>query len=187
MKSPKIILISGNRVVGKDTFFTLLQEINPNFKRWAFADSLKIILEPVCLKLFNKSIKDLTPIEKELFRPIMLATGKTAREIDVNFWVKCVAEEIKLYMDFQEIIPVICDNRYISETNYFKEIYGNSMLLINIDRIGAPEPTSEEKINGPKVKELADVLIEWKTDASLIEPRKTVSYFYDKYFNGYDQ
>ena len=178
----KIILVNGTKCVGKDTFFTLLKGLNPSFKRYAFADSLKNMLDDACYKLFGKFINQLTPEEKEIFRPIMLATGKVARDIDGDFWIKKVNGEI-CRDPYRNSIPVITDCRYVNEYNYFKKIYGNDCILVSIKRNGAPEPTEEEKKHNPAVEALADYSFTWDTDPTLHSLSVYANDFYNNYFH----
>lgn len=177
----KLIAITGTRLSGKDTFFNLLKENNKRFLPVSFADALKRITKDISLALFGKSIKDLTPEQKEIMRPIWIYVGTKAREININCWVETVTDFIKESVDSDHYIPVIIDMRFKSEFDYFKKIYGDSMLLVNITRDGAPEPTDEEKINGPEVAKLADFHLAWPTnpDFTLIKPM--VLDFYNKF------
>lgn len=172
------------RMCGKDTFCKLLQEINPNIKRVALADSLKSILEPLSWRVFNKPISNLTPEEKERFRPTMIEFGRMARNKDINFWCREMLEQIEIYgslIEYKDAVYCCCDIRYINEYHYFKNIYGNSMLFVNIEREGAPEPTSEEKIHGPEVAKMADVTLKWHSDKTLVSLRPIVADFYNTY------
>jgi hypothetical protein len=188
MKSPKLICLGSCRQTGKDTFCQLLKELNPHISRISLADQLKEFVAPISKRFFNKHPNELNLVNKELLRPSLIEIGRLARTLDIDFWCKEAYEKMYDIESWHpDVIHCCTDLRYPNEYQYFKKIYGDSMLLINIDRIGAPEPTDEEKANGPRVKELADVLVEWETDASLDGPRKTVRYFYDKYFLGYDQ
>ena len=81
-----------------------------------------------------------------------------------------------------DVIYVLTDLRYVNEYHYFKKMYGESMLFVNIQRDGAPDPTDEEKIHGPEVAKLADEHIFWHTDPSIVTLRPIVAEFYKKYF-----
>jgi len=181
----KLLTLGTCRQTGKDTFFSLLKELNPNFKRVALADSLKSKMSGFCFNVFGKMPEKLTPEEKEMFRPLLIEAGRLARSVDINFWCKETFEQIDIYDSMtanNDVIYVLTDLRHLNEYHYFKKMYGESMLFVNINREGAPEPTDEEKIHGPEVAKLADEHIFWHTDPSLVTLRPIVNQFYQKYF-----
>lgn len=184
MKSLKLIALGACRQTGKDTFCQLLKELNPHVSRVGLADQLKEFVAPISKRFFNKHPNELNLQNKELLRPSLIEIGKLARTLDIDFWCKEAYE--KMYDIEQwhpDVVHCCTDLRYVNEYQYFKKIYGDSMMLVNIDRIGAPEPTQEEKIHGPQVKELADVCITWESDPSLNSLRPKVLEFYNTYFN----
>lgn len=184
MNKIKFIGLGTTKMCGKDTLCKLLQEINPNIKRVALADSLKSILEPLSWRVFNKSIPNLTPDEKEQIRPVMIEFGRMARNKNIDFWCREMLEQIEIYdslAEYKNAIYCCCDLRYLNEYHYFKNIYGDSMLFVNIERDGAPEPTDEEKIHSPEVAKMADVTFKWHTDEGFVTLRPLVRDFYNKY------
>lgn len=188
MKKYKVVLVSGTIRSGKDTFFTLLSELNPNFIGYSFAFELKEDLKPLVAQM-GIDIHNPTDEQKKVIRNLMIVYGCTWREIDINHWVKKVdwlidnlAKQSNLWM------PVVRDCRFVSEAEYFIEKYGReNILIVEIRRFGAPTPPAEELINQPKITEIADVILEWETDPSFESLRPKVKYFYDKFFLGYDQ
>lgn len=182
MSKIKFLALGVNKQVGKDTFCQLLREIKPDFQRVALADRLKEKCEGICYSLFGKQIKDLNPEEKELFRPILIEVGRVARGINKDYW----CDQLNDYHGFG-FIPgvddyyILTDLRYLNEFHYFKNIYGDSMLFVNIERDGAPPPTDEEKIHGPEVAKMADVTLKWHTDSTLASLRPIVQNFYNTY------
>jgi len=180
MNKIKLITLGCQRQTGKDTFCHLIQELNPNIKRVGFADSLKDISSDICYKFFNKYPFDLNAVEKELFRPILIEIGRLARTIDIDYWCKEVYSKIVKW-NSNTAIYCITDMRYLNEYQYFKKVYGDSMIFINIERDGAPEPTDEEKIHAPELKKLANVNIEWQSDITFETLKPTVKEFYQKY------
>ena len=191
MQSPKILMLGAKKQVGKDTFCQLLQELDPTIERVAFADQLREYVSPITKQFFGRHPNNLTSQEKELVRPIMIEVGRLARTININYWVEIVADHIKRQWQRdeagRETIFVCCDCRYRNEYTYFKREFGEKVMLVNIERIGAPEPTEEEKIHAPELKKLADVNFSWNTDESFVTLRPQIQYFHDKYFLGYDQ
>ena len=182
-KEIKLIMLGSSRMTGKDTFFSLLSKHDKRYQRWAFADVLKEYCEPICKNAFNKNVFQLTPTEKELFRPILIEVGRLFRAIDEDYWVKQVHRQIINRTSVKpDVIPVITDGRFENEYNYFRKIYGESALFINIERDGAPEPTEEEKKHIPELLKLMDANISWNTDPSFDSLQPIVSDFYNKHF-----
>lgn len=182
---PKIILLGMSRMVGKDTFFNLLNELYPNkFIRFAFADSLKSKLNNLSIEMFNKYIGELNGEQKEIMRPIMIEFGRAWRKIDPLHWPKIVYKKIlQLKGENLEFIPCCCDLRFYNELEFFKNIYGSECIFIEINRIGAPEPTEEEKKNIPLLKKYVDYNLTWPTISdNLDELKPYVVKFYNKYF-----
>lgn len=177
----KVLGLGVNRMVGKDTFFSLLNEIDPRFKRVAFADALKDSCEDLCKYFFNKGISQLSPEEKEIFRPILIESGRVGRTLDVDYWVK---KAVKITETFSsDSIAVITDVRFENEYLYLKKIYEERFFFINLLREGAPEPTDEEKKNGPETSKHADLTFYWKTDPTKNLIRHEVEDFYKIYFS----
>jgi hypothetical protein len=169
-----IIGISGNRCVGKDTFYKFLFTLDRRFKRYAFADSLKQDLDPLFKNQFNIDIFNIEAKEKEIIRPIMISYGVAWRNIDVNHWVKNVYNNIQKECDYT--IPVITDLRYKNELEFLREKYGNKLIHINITRKGSISPTEEELNNLKYISNKADVQIEWgfNTDEEMLTIVKNV-------------
>jgi hypothetical protein len=114
----------------------------------------------------------------------MIEFGRAARNEDVDFWCKELSEQIEIYDSFsiyKDAVYCCCDVRYLNEYNFFKRIYGDSFFMASIDRIGAPEPTEEEKLHGPEVARLADLHFTWETDPDFDTLRPKVREFYEKY------
>jgi hypothetical protein len=175
----KIIMVCGSRVAGKDTFFKLLSEISPLYKRVAFADNVKKMTDYLCRKIFKVHIDELSSENKEKFRPIMIAVGMVARSVDPDFWVKKVESQIENIIS-SGFIPVITDCRFMSEYVFFKEIYKDALVLIEVKRDGAPEPTEEEKLHGPELYSVADIHLHWPTNPDFTRIRPMVKEIYEK-------
>lgn len=163
-----VIMITGHAVSGKDTFFSLLKEIDPNFKRYAFADKLKQDLRLFLMEQCRIDINALSPEQKDLVRPLMIAYGCMMRNLgDGLYWVRELEKQILSDLDFEgnlgnpQMIPVITDCRFRNEAEYFKNRY--QVILVRIIRKDSPEPPEEEKINQPLVQPLVDYTIDWPT------------------------
>ena len=177
----KVLGLGVNRMVGKDTFFSLLSEIDPRFKRVAFADALKDSCEDLCKYFFDKGISQLTPSEKEIFRPILIESGRVGRTLDIDYWVKRAIKTAETFPE--ESITVITDVRFENEYLYLKKIYGEKFFFVNLLREGAPEPTDEEKKNGPETAKHANMTFYWKTDPTRKLIKAEVQDFYKVYFS----
>lgn len=174
----KILALTGTRLTGKDSFIRLLRENDPRFIRVSFADELKQVTRDISFALFNKPICELSPSEKEIMRPIWIYVGTEARKTNIDCWAEKVQGKIRTAVDVG-CLPVISDMRFRSEYDFYKNLYGDSMFLINITREGAPEPTEEEKIHGPEVARMADYHLHWKTDETFESLRPQVKLIYD--------
>lgn len=178
----KIILVSGYARAGKDTFAALLDSINPGkFIPYSFAAALKNDLQPLFWKM-GIDIFAPTEEQKKLARPVMISYGCAWRELDINHWVKVVDEQIDRDLKILNFTPIITDNRFISETNYFINKYGReNVLVVEIARNGAPQPPKEELENQPKISGICDFRLEWDTEPALIKAKELVREFYNKY------
>ncbi len=154
-----IIGISGNRLVGKDTFFKILAQLNTSCKRYAFADVLKNDLHSLLKSQFNIDIFNCDPIEKELIRPIMISYGMAWRHLNINHWVEHVYNDIKTEND--TIVPVITDLRFQNELEFLRDKFGAKLIHISITRRNSVDPTEEEAKNFYKIHKKSDIQLEW--------------------------
>ncbi len=185
--NPKIIGICGLCRSGKDTFANLLQAISPrNFVRDAFANRLKQGLSSLVNTEFGWDIYELTGKNKEIIRPIMISYGKAWREIDENHWVKIIDDNYDMLNDKTSSTLIITDFRYLNEYQYFKDKYGEDFVLVEVIRVDSThEIPQEEKINQPKLSQVADYKVEWETvgDSEVKYLQPYANAFYKKYFN----
>jgi hypothetical protein len=107
----QIIGLCGYAGVGKDTAARHMD----GWKRYAFADCLKSDLVDlgslIGLDVFNLSGRD-----KEVFRPMFVAWGATARAFIPDFWIFRMFENLKVNADENAKI-VITDVRYPNEVD----------------------------------------------------------------------
>jgi hypothetical protein len=180
---PKILLVSGYARSGKDTFCKILSEMNNNFVIYAFAYELKRKIQPIIYEM-GIDVFNPTNEQKKIIRNIMISYGCAWREIDINHWVKIVNDQIDDRAKC--LIPIISDNRFISETEFFFNKYGRqNVILVEISRENMPTPPEEELKNQKLVSEIANEKIDWPTveDGDLTKLRPIVEQFYQKYFN----
>lgn len=158
-KMYKLIAISGNRCVGKDTLYNSLKSLNNNFKRYAFADTLKRDLKSLIYDQFGIDIFNVTSEEKEFIRPILISYGSVWRERDIDHWCKTVCNVIK--NEPVNIIPVITDLRFENELVLLRKEFGATLFHIHIERANGIEPTAEEQKNIHTINHLADYKLMW--------------------------
>lgn len=158
-----IIGLSGNRCVGKDSFFNILSsKLNSSVKRYAFADVLKNDLYVLLYTKFRINVFIPTSEEKEIIRPMLIGYGSAWRNIDIDHWVKITVDNIEYDLKHNEnIIPVIVDIRFENELEYIREKYGKDLIHIHIDRYDAIVPTFEEMHNIDAVSDKANFYIKW--------------------------
>jgi hypothetical protein len=183
MSNIKYIGLTGTRRVGKDTFAQLLKEIaHPKTViKYAFADALKHDLADLFREKFNADIFSLEGDLKETLRPILISYGCTWRSIDLLHWVKVVQNNIDTWDKMGDFIHCVTDVRFCNEAEYLKEKYKEKFLLINIERIGAPPPTDEEKKHAPELKKMADLTLTWETRPDLVGLKERVEEIYQKH------
>lgn len=160
---PKIILIHGPRCVGKDTLYSLFQKILPLTHRFAYADALKDDLYELIQKKMGISVYTCSPAEKEIIRPILIAYGCAQRQLNENYWANIVAEDIaEFFSRYDNGIACVTDNRFPNELDVMVSAFGReNVVMIDVRRHGAPEPTSEEMKHVEKMRELADIRLVW--------------------------
>lgn len=185
MKNIKVIILAGTKTVGKDTFYNILSnnDIGGQYYRgFSFAEPIKDDLQPLCKKMFNKDIYNLTPEEKEIFRPIMIAYGCAWRAIDPEHWIKEVARKVE-FANHEGYVGVVRDGRFTNELEFFKNQYGKSCLVVEISREDNPEPTEEEKKNHPLLQKYIDYRVRWPflADKNLESLSTYVRKFLDAY------
>lgn len=135
-----MIGITGVAKSGKDTLYKLLEkkfkEKNINCKRFALADALKEDIKEFIYLKFSISLDNLTPAEKELIRPILVAYGRIKRNLsNGRYWISLLDKEIKKNKEL--FLPIITDIRYAEfntdELEWLLE--ENHGLLIHVSRV----------------------------------------------------
>lgn len=160
-----ILAITAPRRGGKDTLVSHLKAINPRVQRWAFADQLRIDLEGFIHDRFSMDVWTDSEGEKEILRPILIAYGCAQRAVDIDYWVRIVADDIDhVLKNDPTVIPVVSDMRFPSERDFFKARYGDRFRLIGLTREGAPPPTSEELKHCREMDRLSDMRVLWGFD-----------------------
>lgn len=162
MNKTSLIILGATRQVGKDTLCQRFMELDPRFRRFAFADRLKNDLTPFVQSAFGLYLPTCSLAEKELLRPILIAYGVAQRAIDPDHWVKKLWTEIEAQKDYHpNFIPVICDGRFPNEIKYFRQHYPGQVVYIHVNRTGAPPPTEEEEKHWKWMALQADFTLDW--------------------------
>ncbi len=184
----KVIGVCGLATSGKDTFYSILQRLYPKeFRRFAFADSLKYDLLNFIDEHFQFNITDCSAQEKQLVRGIMIEYGMAKRAIDPDYWIKRLGEDLEHFLtDYSnDLIPVITDCRFLNEVKFFKDKYGDGFKLIEVTRADSKTiPPAQELENHPKLKPYIDFTIKWSTvgDDKLSELKPYVAECYETLF-----
>ena len=170
----KIIGISGNATVGKDSFcqalINIFKEDNIEAKRFAFADELKYETDEFLKSTLGISSFTTDPEEKKIIRPFLVWWGTDfRRNLDDSHWINKVNEKI---ID-DNIVYIITDVRYQNEFEWLKKNGGFSLFL---DRAvnGVSEDgslpfsliqpgNSYEKENNKWLKAQSDINTTWQT------------------------
>lgn len=171
-KKQIIIGLGGVATVGKDTFFSLLQQRLASkgriVTRFAFADNLKKEVESILWSQFGFDVWKLTPEEKKIVRPLLVWWGCTKRHLKADYWIKSV--EKSLLSDLSSDVKVVTDARFENEADWVHSLNGR---IVHITRtiysdtlqshIHVPPANEEETANDPKVKSKADFFVNWPT------------------------
>lgn len=167
---PLVCALTGTRGTGKDTLCTRLIELDPRFRRFAFADALKRDLAPFIAEHFDIDVFTATGADKELIRPLLISYGMARRERDPLVWCRrttddgILAQYRQLDLNAPLLIPLITDVRFVNEVTHLRETFGAALVLVNVVRHGSPPPTDEELKHYDKVEALADFFLDWGGD-----------------------
>ncbi len=164
-----VILLSGTRGVGKNTMAALLKKLDSRCVEYAFASTLKADLRPLIQSQFGIDPLTVEGPQKELLRPIFVAYGCVWREIDIDHWVKRVADQIEENRgrNPQPLIPICTDGRFLNECELLRKRFGSDLRHIDISRTGAPKPTGEEEKHFEAVAAIADRRIVWGNNSEV--------------------
>ncbi len=159
----QVLLIGSTRSVGKDTLCQRLIELDPRFKRFSFADALKLDLLPFIEQRFGFNLYTCALEEKELVRPILISYGMAQRKKDPVHWIKELDKWVNSFISENPgFIAIITDARFPNEVTYFRERY--ETVYIQLYRKGAPPPTDEEERHWRTLASMADYTLSWGED-----------------------
>lgn len=168
----KIIGISGNATVGKDSYchalIDLLSAHGISAKRFAFADELKYETDEFLKSSLGISAFTTDKEEKVLIRPFLVWWGTDfRRKLDDSHWINKVNDKIK----DKKTVYIITDVRYQNEFEWLKN---NNGLSIFLDRVvngydsnnmpnKIPPGNEYERVNNKWLKSQADIETAWQT------------------------
>jgi len=171
-----MIGITGVAKSGKDTLYKLLEkkfkEKNITSKRFALADALKEDIKEFIYLKFSISLDDLTPEQKELIRPILVAYGKIRRNLSKGrYWISLLEKEIEKNKEL--FLPIITDIRYaefeMDELEWVLE--ENKGLLIHVSRVEngkiVQPANSEEETNNEILLKKSHYKLIWCSESDM--------------------
>ena len=173
----KVIGISGNATVGKDSLCTELktlleEDYNYQTCRFAFADKLKKEVDNFLLETLGISAFTQNPKEKEIIRPFLVWWGtEIRRKNDKNHWIDQIENNMKFIHSLEEAensetIFVITDVRYKNEFDWIKSFdNGCTIFLDRYDKnMNLIQPGNEyEERNNKWLRDTADIKFVWQT------------------------
>lgn len=175
MKSTNKLLIgiAGCSRVGKNTLDEHIKtNYCPDYKvgSFSFAHTLKRDLQQFCLDNFNIDSFTEDTKQKEIIRPLMVAYGECKRKISKGtFWWKKLKPEIDTFFMKGGDIAIITDLRFCEfdeDECHFVDLYsqsrqGMSSINVYLERDDVTFANESERQNLPRVKEKADLVINW--------------------------
>lgn len=170
MPNYRVIGLSGYAGSGKDLFFKILSK-KLDIRRYALADELKLDVRDQIKRSHNIDVLNCNREEKNSIRSLLVDYGTEKRKItNGRYWIDKINEKV---LPIKENICVT-DIRYASyekdEAEWIKEELDGVLVWIDqytVDhnegaRIMNNAPNEEEAVNGPKIRDYADYVIEWE-------------------------
>lgn len=171
MQQLRYVGLSGFATVGKDLFFTLLNQEYPSV-RFSLADILKLEIREKLIEDTGIDILRCSPEDKESIRSILVSYGKEKRKSsEGRHWINLLDNMLKNCSTYSKI-PVITDIRYAEyendEVSWLKNELGGVLVYIkkyeyiNGVKEYAGPPNEDEAINDPLIQEQADYVVDWE-------------------------
>lgn len=150
-KNPKIIIICGKARAGKDTTASM-------FKKIYEAKGKKVlnIQYSSYIKEYAKKISDWDGSEETKPRELLqkLGTDIIRKQIDFEFFIKKIIDDLKVYSFFFDVIT-ISDARFKIEVDNPRKVF-NNIIAIHIDRPNFDNGLTEEQKKHPTEIDLDD-------------------------------
>ena len=170
-----MIGVGSNALVGKDTLFTIFDNLFPNkFERIALADLLKHESNNFCQNNYGISAFTKDPKEKEIIRPFFVVHGKIKRtQTKGKYWTSLVQNRVDEIIK-NNLIPFCTDIRYAfyAEDEIFWLKTVNNGIYIHINRydengVKMCGINDEEKEQEKLIERYADYKVNWPTSKDL--------------------
>tara|TARA_R110000803_G_scaffold88144_3_gene155153 strand:- start:153 stop:740 length:588 start_codon:yes stop_codon:yes gene_type:complete len=150
----KIISISGNARVGKDTMGNnlslILAEFGIKTKTLSFANELKESVNKFLVEQTGISAFTDDDNEKSTIRPFLVCWGTDImRKIDNKVWINKLENNLE-----KDCVNIITDLRFTNELEWLKENKGFSIML---DRQGVEPANTYEVINNSEMSNNVDL------------------------------
>jgi hypothetical protein len=189
MESKNVIGISGVARAGKDTFAAILStkltQAGHTVLKIALADALKAHCDGFCQEYLGVSAFTQKPEEKNLIRPLLVWYGDAQRKRSAGrYWINQVQRIIDAtYYDYYIITDVRYAHYEKDEAYWLQE--ENKGLICHVSKYEVlldgiwddasrcfipntqgfkkfvPPANDHEALNDPKVKQLANYIVEW--------------------------
>lgn len=194
MVKTKLIGLAGVAGAGKDTFYSIFEEIQKengySCKRYAFADSLKKEISVPVYEHFGIDIQKCSREEKDAVRSILTGWGDARRKTSKGtYWFSKVNSQIPWlkadynFSDFSVVTDVRFKEYDFDEIDWLKSKGG---VLIHISQfqytsafdkeyLKAQNPFEER--NDPKLRKSADFKFEWEQSDNYEKNKRTVASF----------
>jgi len=162
---PKILALSANARVGKDTFFKALKLVYPELKikRFAFADAVKDDLAEEIKDTYGFSVYTQDSEQKKQIRPRLIEHGEGSKIANPTIWVDKVFNSIA---ESDCDLAVITDIRYPIELEHTR-LHGGKIIHLERDGIGPGSDLEREHI--PTIAKQAD----WTFKIDTVESNPT--------------
>lgn len=150
----KIISISGNARVGKDTMGNnlslILAESGIKTKTLSFANELKESVNKFLVEQTGISAFTDDDNEKSTIRPFLVCWGTDImRKIDNKVWINKLESNLE-----KDCVNIVTDLRFTNELEWLKENKGFSIML---DRQGIEPANTYEVINNSEISNNVDL------------------------------
>ena len=150
----KIISISGNARVGKDTMGNnlslILAESGIKTKTLSFANELKESVNKFLVEQTGISAFTDDDNEKSTIRPFLVCWGTDImRKIDNKVWINKLESNLE-----KDCVNIVTDLRFTNELEWLKENKGFSIML---DRQGIEPANTYEVINNAEISNNVDL------------------------------
>jgi hypothetical protein len=186
--SIKILAVSGVARSGKDTFTSILinrlRERGKTAKQIALAAPLKGLCDEFTKANLGISAYTQVPEEKMMIRPFLVWFGDAKRkQTNGRFWVELANKSIQQSevegIDYAIISDIRYDHYERDELSWLKKEHNGVLAHISryemrrpvtmkvsnpkIEKIFVPPANDHEMLNDPRVKRMADYIVEWPT------------------------